>query len=62
MYKFIFNVFDGSIMIYDEEENLVADRIALDNNFAFQFLTWVQDYLDKKDLVDVEYQVLIRIH
>lgn len=63
--EFSFNVLNKEIDITIHSEGKVSTtgRVALCNgDFAFKFLNWCENWLDERELYDVEYKVYIRLH
>ena len=62
MYEFTFNQFDNGIFIEKDNKVIGAFTGFADQINSFNFLNWCQQWLDERELEDVEYKVFIRIH
>lgn len=62
MYEFTFNCIDNSILI-THGYSVISDGYPLSENLNRDtFLSYVQKWLDDRELYEVEYKVFIRIH
>lgn len=63
MYKFTFNQFgDNGILIEKDNKIVLCFNGLADQINSFNFFNWCQQWLDERDLTDVEYQIFIRVH